>query len=291
MNRKTLTIKDKTIFDGRIIKPIFKLLYTIIFKAAGWKMAGNAPQGAGITIAAPHTSNWDIFFALGSAIKNNVKIYFSVKESWCKIPVMGKFILWLGGIPIDRSKPGGQVDLIKNFVEKHKSKRIFFLFTPEGTRGMVEKWKTGFYHVAKDCGLPIFLAKVDYRIKEAGVFHTFQLTGNKEDDIRAIQESYKSVCARHPEKQFPAYAGPLPEVSEDEASIMRSLYNLKRMATAMEIGTKAKIDQLSTSMLDFLIGKGLLERATGINPNDREPRYRLTSKAMGLLLHLYPTMV
>ncbi len=290
MTRETPAIRDKTIFDGRLIIAIFKLLYSIIFKVTGWKMAPTVPQGAGITIAAPHTSNWDIFFALGTAINNDVKIYFSIKESWCRIPVMGTFILWLGGIPINRSKPQGQVDLIKNFVDKHKSKRIFFLFTPEGSRGKVEKWKTGFYHVASDCGLPIFLAKVDYRIKEAGVFHTFQLTGNKENDIRAIQESYKSVCARHPEKQFPSYTGPLPEVSEDEASIMRSLYTLKGMATAMEIGTRARIDRISTSMLEFLLGKGLLERVPGSKKKNTEYRYQLTCKAIGLLLHLYPTM-
>jgi hypothetical protein len=288
--KTTITIRDKTIFDGIVFKSIFKLLYNIIFKITGWRTAFSDFKGAGITIAAPHTSNWDIFFALGAAIKKNVKIYFSIKESWCRVPVIGRFILWLGGIPIDRSKPKGQVHLITNFVQRHKSREIFFLFTPEGTRGLVEKWKTGFYHVAEECKLPIFLAKVDYRIKEAGVFHTYELTGNKEDDIRAIQESYTSVCSKYPRNQFPAYSGPIPELSNDEASIMHYLYGLKGKATQVEIEAKAKLDRVSTAMLDFLTEKGFLERIGNSSIEGSEIQYQLTFQGKGCLLHLYPTL-
>jgi 1-acyl-sn-glycerol-3-phosphate acyltransferase len=181
MAKKTLEIRDKTIFDGIFVKYILKFLYSIWFKITGWKTTGSAPDGAGITIAAPHTSNWDIVYALGAAILLDVKIYFSIKDSWCRIPVIGRIMLWMGAIPIDRSSKGqGQVELIRNFVERHKDSRIFFLFTPEGTRGEVERWKTGFYHIAEECELPIFLAKVDYRTKISGVFHSFSLTDSKE---------------------------------------------------------------------------------------------------------------
>ena len=197
-------------------------------------------------------------------------------------------MLWLGAIPISRSSKGqGQVELIREFVETHKNKRIFFLFTPEGTRGEVDRWKTGFYHIAEECNLPIFLAKVDYRTKVSGVFHSFKLTGSKEGDIAAIQESYKSVYGRFPELQYPAYSGPLPEISQPEMLVMMAMHSLKGMATQAEISARAKFDEVSAEMLDFLVEKGILEK---IEEGKKAINYKLTSAGNGFLLHLSPTL-
>jgi len=291
MAKKTLEIRDKTIFDGIFVKYILKYFFLMWFKVFGWRTTPTNPEGAGITIAAPHTSNWDIFYAMAAAIIIDVKMYFSIKESWCRVPVIGSLILWMGGIPIDRSPGGkGQVELIKEFVERHKDQRIFFLFTPEGTRGKVSKWKTGFYHVAEDCGLPIFLAQVDYRTKVSGVFHTYQLTGNKETDVNSIQASYELICGRFPKDQFPHYVGPIPEISEREAAVLRAMYTFKEAATQAEIAAKARFEELSTEMLDFLIEKGVLERVENNVGGKVVFTYRLTLAGNGCLLHLTPSL-
>lgn len=287
MAKHALQIRDKTIFDGVFAKYLLKYFFKATFKIAGWKTTNVTSKGAGITIAAPHTSNWDFFYALGAAILLDKKIYFSIKNSWCKVPVAGNIIMWLGAIPIDRSSAGkGQVQLIKEFVERHRERDIFFLFTPEGTRSKTEKWKTGFYHVAEDTGLPIFLAKVDYQIKESGVFHSYQVTGDKENDIRAIQESYKSIYGKHIKDQFPAYTGPMPLISEADAAIMKAVYSFKGMATQMDIAAKLKLGKLSSGMLDFLTEKGIIEQVNKVG----EPAYRLTFVGKGYLLHLMPTL-
>lgn len=284
---KNLQIRDRTLFDGFVVKRLLKMIYRLWFRLAGWKTINVAPAQAGITIAAPHTSNWDIVYALGAAILHDVKIYFSIKESWCRLPIVGRLMLWLGGIPIDRSRQGGQVDLIRQFVEKHKQQCVYFLFTPEGTRGRVDRWKTGFYHVAEATGLPIFLSQVDYRTRTAGVFHAFQLTGSRDADIAAIQESYKSICGRHPALQFPSYTGPIPEVTAPELQIMRAIYTLKGLRTQAEIAARSRLDEKTADLLEFLIAKGILERAgtaqTGFT-------YRLTLAGRGYLLHLTPTL-
>ncbi|MFT4929942.1 MAG: 1-acyl-sn-glycerol-3-phosphate acyltransferase [Phenylobacterium sp.] len=294
MDKQALEIRDKTIFDGFLVKFVLKYLFMLWFKVTGWRPTESVPDGAGITIAAPHTSNWDFFYALGAAILVDVKIYFSIKDSWCRKPGIGRFMMWLGAIPIDRSGNGkGQVEQIQNFVKKHKNSRVFFLFTPEGTRSKVEKWKTGFYHVAEGCGLPIFLAKVDYLNKCSGVFHSYQPTGDKIEDVSAIQASYKRVFGKFAKKQFPAYDGPLPEISDAEAAVMRVMYTFKGVATKMDIAAKAKLSGmsgLSTVMLDFLIEKGVLEQVGTRGPGHNEPTYRLTFAGKGCLLHLYPTL-
>lgn len=290
MTKKSLSIREKTIFDGIFTKYFLKSLFKVWFKLSGWKVCKNPPEGAGVAIAAPHTSNWDFIYALGAAILQDVKIYFSIKDSLCKVPVLGTWLMWLGAMPIDRSSKGqGQVEQIKAFIDSQKGNRVFFLFTPEGTRGAVTKWKTGFYHVAQGCGLPIFLAKVDYQSKETGVFHTFQLTGDKDNDIQAIQASYKSVHGKHLQDQYPPYIGKLPDISESEAAIIRALYSFKGVATKMDIIAKAKLAELSSSMLSLLVDKGLLEQC---NESDKtkESTYQLTFAGKGYFLHLTPSI-
>ncbi len=274
MAKKTITMRDKTIFDGVLIKFIFKGIIKLWFKLSGWKVSTVIPEGAGITVAAPHTSNWDFIYALSAAILHDVKIYFSIKDSWCKLPVIGSIILWLGAIPIDRSlKAQGQINLIKDFVEAHKDQRIFFIFTPEGTRGKVKKWAAGFYFMAEKCNLPIFLSKADYRTKEAGVFHTYQLTGDRKTDIQAIQAAYKSVCGKFPEKQFPDYEGPLPEMSETEANTLRKMYS------------QTDLSVHSSDVLTRFFDKGLLEKV-----ESAEIKYQLSSVGKGSVLHLFPVL-
>jgi len=288
MSKKNLEIRDKTIFDGFVMKHIMKLFFSVWFKIAGWQPIKAAHEGAGITIAAPHTSNWDVFYAMGAAILLDIKIYFSIKESWCRIPIIGRLMMWMGAIPINRdSGSQGQIEKIKRFVDKHKKRRIFFLFTPEGTRGKVNKWKTGFYHLAKGSQLPVFLAKVDFRTKESGVFHTYHLTDDKTADIRSIQESYKKIRGKFPALQFPEYTGPMPDFSDVEALILKAVYSAKGMATRLEIAAKLKANKLSVAMLDFLIDKGVLEK---VLDNSAEPHYQLTFAGKGCLLHLYPAL-
>lgn len=288
MNNKSLEIRDKTIFDGFIVKYILKLIFKVWFKVSGWKAIKSDYKGAGITIAAPHTSNWDVVYAMGAAILLDIKIYFTIKESWCRKPVVGRLMMWMGAIPINRASGAqGQIDKIKRFVDKHKNQQIFFLFTPEGTRGKVNKWKTGFYHLAQGTDLPIFLAKVDFRNKESGVFHVYHLTGDKEADIRSIQESYKKIHGKYPDLQFPEYTGPMPELSDLEAMILKAFYSAKGVATRLDIAAKLKAHKLSISMLDFLVEKGVLEK---IDCHPDEPQYQLTFAGRGCLLHLYPAL-
>lgn len=289
MAKKELTIREKTIFDGIFTKYVLKFIFSLWFKIAGWKLCKIAPEGAGVAIAAPHTSNWDFVYALGAAILQDVKIYFSVKDSLCRVPLLGTWMMYLGAIPINRSAKGvGQVEQIKRFINSQKLNRVFFLFTPEGTRGLVPKWKTGFYHVAQGCELPIFLAKVDYLSKEAGVFHTFSLTENKDSDIKAIQASYESVQGKFPLDQFPAYTGQMPKISEVEAKVIKAMYSFKGVATKVDISAKAKLAELSTTMLDYLIDKGLLEKSLSKTKNG-EPGYQLTFAGRGCFLHLSPS--
>ncbi|MCK5823210.1 MAG: 1-acyl-sn-glycerol-3-phosphate acyltransferase, partial [Bacteroidales bacterium] len=104
----------------------------------------------------------------------------------------------LGGIPISRSKSSNSVEKIINvFNERDK---FVLTITPEGTRKKVTKWKRGFYFISKKANVPIVLGYLDYKEKKASVFGTYIPQDDVEEDIKIIQNYYKNVHAKHPEK-------------------------------------------------------------------------------------------
>ncbi|MGD1889675.1 MAG: hypothetical protein ACFB15_03590 [Cyclobacteriaceae bacterium] len=78
---------------------------------------------------------------------------------------------------------------------------LIVLVTPEGTRKYAKRWRTGFYHVAKQANVPILLGYLDYAKKEAGILmEPFYPSDNVNQDIEAIKKKYEGFTARHPEQ-------------------------------------------------------------------------------------------
>ena len=156
-----------------------------------------------VMIAAPHTSNWDALYARLALKALGVNVRLTIKDSYMKFP-FGPFVRAMGGIGIDRSaKQEGQerpsmVQLMSDLFKTHP--KLVMLVTPEGTRAKQEQWKTGFYHVAVNAGVPIALAYMDYEQKKAGVGKIIHPTGNFEEDMAEIMDFYAEINAKFPEK-------------------------------------------------------------------------------------------
>jgi len=145
-------------------------------------------------LAAPHTSNWDLVFALGVYWLEDINAKFLIKNAYTK-GLFGFFFKWLGAIGVDRSKHNNLVDYS---IELFNSRERLVLMVPaEGTREFVEKWKTGFYHIAKNTNVPVSFGFLDYRKKLAGVGDVYQLTGVFENDMQYIQDFYKNIEGKH----------------------------------------------------------------------------------------------
>lgn len=146
-----------------------------------------------VIIGAPHTSNWDLPHALAAAIELGVRIQWMGKASLFKWP-FGGFMRWLGGIPVDRSKHNNAVQQV---VEKFKAAdRLIVVIPPEGTRSEVQRWKSGFYHIASGAGVPIVLAFCSYTKREIGVAQVFWPSGDYDADLPRIQAVYAAVAPR-----------------------------------------------------------------------------------------------
>jgi 1-acyl-sn-glycerol-3-phosphate acyltransferase len=178
---------------------LLKILGKILLFFSGWKIKGKLPQNVPKTvmIAAPHTSNWDFFYTIVIFSALGVRIRFLGKKSLFKFP-LGMLMRFFGGIPVDRSQRNNFVstaaDMIKN------AKEIILLVPVEGTRSYTENWRSGFYYIAQEAGVPISLGFLDYAKKEGGFFSDlFYPTGNYVEDLEKLQLFYKDVQGKYPQ--------------------------------------------------------------------------------------------
>jgi len=176
-----------------------KRLAYLLMKLAGWTIKGHYPPtlNKSVMIGAPHTSNWDFVLTRLSFYAMGVPLRFTIKKEWLKPPI-GWFIKAIGGLGIDRKKSGGAVQGMVQLFKDHK--RLCIVVTPEGTRKYAPKWKTGFYYVALEAGVPIMLGYLDYGKKEAGIGPTVVPSGNLEEDLETIQAFYRTITPLYPDQ-------------------------------------------------------------------------------------------
>lgn len=174
------------------------LIAKILFWLSGWKLDATKDQVQAarntVMIAAPHTSNYDLVFAMGTFWLMRLPVKFFIKDFYTKWYFFG-FFTWLGAIGVDRSKRSNLVDYASEILLQ--SKDITLMVPAEGTRKAVDKWKTGFYHIAVKSGKNISLGYLDYSKKQAGILDIIP-AGGQQATFDQIQEVYKSVEAKHP---------------------------------------------------------------------------------------------
>lgn len=169
----------------------------IYFNVLGWKIVGDFPQLNKCVVAVvPHTSWVDFFLGLLVRRVLNQDINFIGKKSLFR-PPFGWYFRWMGGAPIDRSKSSDTVTAIANIFNE---KEVFRLaLSPEGTRKKVEKWKTGFYYIAKAANVPIILVAFDYGQKQIKFSEPQIPSENMNEDFKTYIGFFKGVVGKIPE--------------------------------------------------------------------------------------------
>ena len=168
----------------------------------GWKVEGVVPPISGnenlILIAGPHTSNWDGVFGFAAILGLDAKITFFGKYTLFNKPILGRFLKYMGGIPVDKSKPGmGLTDVaIKNMKKLNGS---LIAMSPEGTRAKTEKMKSGFLRIAKAVEGQIFLGAFDFGNKKILLDKFYNPSGNIEKDLAWVREYFMQYQAKRPE--------------------------------------------------------------------------------------------
>ncbi len=173
----------------------------IYFKILGWKVVGNTNISQNtvkkaVIIAAPHT-HWNDFF-IGILLRQvlRVKTNFVGKKELFKWP-FGWYFRAVGGAPVERKSNENQVEAIARLFNNKDEFRL--ALAPEGTRKKVEKWRTGFYFIAKEAKVPIIMFTLDFKNKQNKISEPFYPTDDIEADFKFINDYYKGVVGKIPE--------------------------------------------------------------------------------------------
>ena len=186
-------------------------------RVAGWTLEGEAPtEKRYVLIAAPHTSNWDLPFMLACSYIYDLPMHWMGKDSLFKAP-LGWLLTPLGGLPIDRTKPGGVVQqLTERFADLAERDEAFVLAVPaEGMRSKKPMWKSGFYHIARSANVPIALSYLDWKTKRTGIGKVMRPSGDIKADMDQIRAFYAGMEGKFPGEFTPPL---LREELEEETS-------------------------------------------------------------------------
>ncbi len=146
-------------------------------------------------IAAPHTSNWDFVVGISAKLALGLRLTFLGKDSLFRFPLGVLMRAW-GGIPVDRSESHDVVsDIVAEFARRD---RLVLALAPEGTRKRVDRWRTGFYHIAHGAGVPIVPVALNFGERAIQIGAPFHTTGDMERDLVVLHARFDGVVGRRP---------------------------------------------------------------------------------------------
>ena len=186
----------------------FRRLARLLLSSAGWRIEGEAPaEPRYVLIAAPHTSNWDLVLMLLCGMAYGVWPSWVGKDTLFR-PPFGRLLRALGGIPVDRRSPQNMVEQLAALFRSRE--RLVLAVPPEGTRSSREKWRSGFYFIARAAGVPVCLGFLDYSRRRGGLGPLIVPSSDLRADMDIVRAFYADKKGRFPEKQ-----GPIRLAAED----------------------------------------------------------------------------
>jgi len=110
-------------------------------------------------VGAPHTTNFDFVLTKLTAGALGVRLSWVGKKSLFSLP-LAPIARRLGGIPVDRASSEGFVDAM--VAEFRRRDRFYLALMPAGSRSAPDRWRSGFYYIARDAGVPMLVVAFDW---------------------------------------------------------------------------------------------------------------------------------
>lgn len=175
-----------------------------LFHRLGWKFVGTETAFRTweetkkcVLIVAPHTAKADYSLGYLALLALGKKAKFLINKKFFFFP-LGAILRAHGGIPVASGK---DKDFLKNMTEYfEKSEQMFLVFTPEGTRRKVNRWRKGFYQVVQETNVPLLLGALDFKKREVKLGDVFAISGDFNADMQEINKFYAGVMGKHPER-------------------------------------------------------------------------------------------
>lgn len=166
----------------RVLRP----LGLQILKHLGWTAEGVIPNSPRLVVAvAPHSSNWDFVVGAAMMVVLELRVSFIAKHTLFRGP-LGWFLRWLGGIPVDRSRPEGFAEQMIAIYARREA--LWLAVTPEGTRSPGARFKSGFYRIAQATGAPILPVYFNHARRVIGFLPLVQPDAATEAGVAQIRD-------------------------------------------------------------------------------------------------------
>jgi 1-acyl-sn-glycerol-3-phosphate acyltransferase len=175
-------------------------------RLAGWRVVFDGlPAPQGVVIAYPHTSNWDFVVGMLAKWTIGIPITFWGKASLFRVPLFGRWLRWLGGVPVERGSSQGAVAAMAERLmqARERDEFMWLALAPEGTRRYSDGLRSGFYHVAVMAQVPLGLVGFDFERREVVVMDFLHLSGEPQADLAAIAARLGHHRGRRPEWAAP----------------------------------------------------------------------------------------
>lgn len=177
-----------------------------LLRVAGWRLDFDGmPAEQGVIVVYPHTSNWDFVLGVTAKWAIGLPIVFWGKDSLFRLPLFGRWLRWIGGVPVDRSHAQGAVSQMVERLRqaRHERRFLWLALSPEGTRALTSGWRSGFYRVALQADVPVGLAYLDFGQRRVGIQTYLRFCGDRAQDFRALAEAFGAVRGLRPQLASP----------------------------------------------------------------------------------------
>lgn len=198
MNPLPITVPASDFKGSRLARALLRLM--------GWQVLfAGFPAKRLVIVVYPHTSNWDFVVMILAKWSLGVQVAFWGKDKLFRVPLLGVWLRWLGGIAVDRSSPHGLIGQAVAVFEQHRSRDtgLLLALAPEGTRKYIAGLRSGFYYTALGAQVPLCLIRLDYGQREVRVLDFLHLSGDVEQDFAQIRQVYAGVQGLVPERAAP----------------------------------------------------------------------------------------
>ncbi|GAB2505534.1 lysophospholipid acyltransferase family protein [Lysobacter humi (ex Lee et al. 2017)] len=160
-----------------------------VLRLGGWRMVGELPDVPKLVlIGAPHSSNWDGVWGFAAKLALGLDARILGKDTLFRVPGLGALLRRLGVIPVDRANPQGITEQAAAMIRD--ADRMWFALAPEGTRRRVEKWKSGFWKIARAADVPVLPVYFHYPDKVIGIGPLWRMTDDFAADMARVRAWY-----------------------------------------------------------------------------------------------------
>ena len=192
-----------------ILGPLARLLLKL-FK---WDITGTIPNlKKMILIGAPHSAMRDAWYGLLAVLALDLKVtFFGASWIFTRLPSLITFsknldrlgIPWplgwlqkiilirLGGVPVYRVNSRGTIrGAIEEFA---KIDNYILLIAPEAGTEVIEKFRSGFYYLAKELDIPYVPVEIDFKNRAFNLRNPEKVTSNFEDESQKVIKIFEGV--------------------------------------------------------------------------------------------------